>query len=359
MCHDEGMANGRRVGANVLRGLFLAAFCVALFDTPAAYVAARGGPWWLSLAVGLATFPILALIWHALGERKRKANPPAKPMTTGWERLLLRGATIGVIVVGALVGIAGPQRVWSAVRHHALWFVPDGSGALTADSKLFDHVPTDADGLVWVRLDDGTRDALATALPKLAEVSEALKVSDFLVAGGKKGFLLAEQGDSELIPWASDMLDNVSAFVKEYAPGSALPKGVRSKAPDGVRYLVNEGWTLPDKRVTPLAKLVERAPADAFAVAVGAKPDEHLAAFVAYARVRHEKLEVAVDAESDRPSDLLRGKAEIDKELAKLADENSCWKRLGTASAAIEGSHLIITASIALEDIRAVAECAK
>ena len=340
--------------ANVVRGLVLALCCLALFDTPAAYIAARGGSPWLSLAAGLATFPITALIWHTLGERKRRRAPPAKPMTTGWERLLLRGATVGVLVVATLAAIAGPRRVWSAVRHHALWFLPDRTGPLVADSKLFDHVPADAEGLLWVRLDEGTRSELASALPEVAEVSRALRVSGFLVAAGEHGVLLAEQGDSELIPWVSELVENLEDLAHEHGfPSTLLPTGARATAPDGVRYLVSEGWKLPDKRVTRLTSLVEKAPSDAFAVVVASSPREGVTSMVGYARVRRGTLELALAIEATEA-------ATAAKELGKSLDEldgNACWKRLGHSSVQVSDGRVEASLKIALEDLRTVIEC--
>ena len=52
--------------------LLVAVLGVAMFWIPSAFVASRGAPWWLCMAVGALAFPVLPVIWQLAAERRRR-----------------------------------------------------------------------------------------------------------------------------------------------------------------------------------------------------------------------------------------------------------------------------------------------
>jgi hypothetical protein len=174
----------RRVASYALRAVLVLIAGFVVFDLLSAYAIARGAPFYLALALGLAACPVAPLIWHLLGERKRRRKRaamkvPPKASTTGLERLLLRAGAVGVAVIAALVGLTGGS--WDAVRQHGLWFVPHSEPKLSTHSPLVALVPARAEAFVWLRPSQAVCDAL-TALG-----ADAARLETVFAVGAQQG----------------------------------------------------------------------------------------------------------------------------------------------------------------------------
>jgi hypothetical protein len=359
----------RKIVGTAVQSVVLVVAGVALFDVPAAYVVSRGASPWLALAVGLAAFPIVALIWHVVRERARRRARPESPKTKGWERLLLRCVAVGVLVIGALLVVGGRQRVWRAVRYHALWFLPDHAGPLATDSPLFDHVPTDAEAMLWVRLSDEAHAELGRALAPIGEASRAIAASDYLVAKGEHGFLVAERGDSAII----DLVEQLSVRLAGFSPDAEHDafSTTRGAAPDGVHYLVSKEWAATSSAPrAPLFELAPRVPADADIVVL-ARPRApvedtdlaNLTTAVGYARVSHGELELVLALEFVTGADARRTRTKIDEGIATLSSDSDtaralrCWQPYGRSDVSTTGARIELSAHIALDDLATVVAC--
>lgn len=116
-----------------------------------------GGPLWLALLAALVAFPGLALVWHALAERRRP--PDAGGRRAFAERLALRSLAVALVVLAvsfsnlglrrvgdALVGLVRPP---SAERRNTVVSVPaDPSGKGPARHELEPFIPADATAVV-------------------------------------------------------------------------------------------------------------------------------------------------------------------------------------------------------------------
>lgn len=354
----------KNVVGHAVRGLLLASVALLLFDTPAAYIALRGWSPWLSLIAGALTFPLLPVTWHLLRERQRRKAPPAKSHTTGWERLLFRSLVVGLVVIGSLLGLAGPRRVWSGLRHHALWFVPDSVEPLAADSRLFDQLPPDTQALMWLRLTADTRAQLTRALPALDQVSRALRASDVVAAQGPSGILLVEQGDAEVV---QSFVDVIAGFQGKL--GNPLDKSVLAgslvRRPDGVRYWVSDAWSksVGTGRPSALLELIPRAPADAFLVVAttgkalrgkGPQPT----AVVAYLRIAEGRLLLVTTGVF--ASEAVAEQALTGGDLTPLTELQGarCWTAVdGRLAYERHGQAIELRASVGLDELRSLPGC--
>lgn len=348
----------------VLRGLLLTVLCMLVFDIPSAYVVARGGSPWLALLVGLATFPVTPLVWHALAERKRKQAPPPKPVTRGWERLLLRSAAVGIVVIGALGAVVGPGRLLDSARNNLLWFVPGSSVPLVADSPLFAHVPPDAEGIVWLRLDEGTRDQLVASIGVAPDAARVVQASDAVLAWKPDAILLVEGGDAVVVALVQDGLAKINEVLRgiDEVPAAAIPTGAAGKTPDGTQYIVSEGWRnqVSKGRPSALLELVPRAPDDAFLVVVAkpASPGAKLPRWaVAYARLQSDRVVVRGSLEMPDEATAQKSWREGNRVREDL-ERQPCWKAGGGRVTFDRiGTKLEAEISIALDGIRAYVAC--
>jgi hypothetical protein len=93
------------------------AVTMAIAVVPSAGLFAQQGPPWLAVAVGLAVFPVLPLLWHGLAElRSREGSTPwLSPKT----RFGLRSLAVALVVLGVSFVDLGPKQVVQNLRNLA------------------------------------------------------------------------------------------------------------------------------------------------------------------------------------------------------------------------------------------------
>lgn len=345
-------------------GVGLLLVCLLFFDIPSAYVVSRGYSWWLALAVGLLTFPVLPLVWHVFGERSRKrtaaaAKGPAKPaMTKGYERLLLRAATVGAAVVITLIAVAR-GAVWTAFRHHALWFVPDGAEPLVADSPLLRTVPPTANAVLWIRANDDARAELEPIFGR--SNTDLLRASELVFAAGGNQMMIAERGDFEIVKTFSELFDSFPM----YRPPILADKAV--ELPGGGRFWGSPDWgPTPKERPAALFALIPRAPDDAFLVGAalaGEGPAEDLfedagaTAGVMWLRVHRHRAVFVLELDFPDDGTLTKARRELERELPR-ATGHACAAVSGfRESVETRGTTLRFEASVPLDQIIAGMKC--
>ncbi len=357
----------RRIAARIVSGLFFAVVCLAMFDLPSAYVIARGWPVWLALTLGLLTFPVVPLGWHAWGERARKrrlaaAKTPPKAVTTGWERLALRGGTVGVLAIGLLL-VADRGGTWTAVKHHALWVLPDRASMIDPDAEILSHLPPDTEAVIWLRPSPELRESLGAIVPQLADPPEAVIAIGGASTDDFAGVVL-ERGSSDLIGSIEKLLDLTKAW------GVIVPpERTTSTLSDGTRTWTTKGWTTSLDRGKPAAllEMMKKVPDDAFTVAVVRPahviPNEVTSA-VAYAHLADHATKLELVAEIEAADAATAGKLaaearrEIDKERKHEDRESGCLDSSGaTWSFTPDGANIHLRFAIAVERIRPLFEC--
>ncbi len=360
------MGDERRSKVGVaVTGALLVVVGFALFDLPAAYLASKHYSPWLSLAAGLLTFPILALVWHAFGERARKRKEVKRAaLTKGWERWLMRSAAVGLLVVGALFALAGPGRMWTAFRHHALWFLPDGSSALVADSKLLDQVPPDAEAVVWIRFDDEVRAAIGKVVPLTGDVAKVVQAPEVIIAVNEKSVFVAEHGDTGVVDIAKELIGMVQGLLKELAPGVTELDTATGTTPDGAHYLVSTNWKdqIGEGRPTALLANMSMAPDDAWLV-IAMKPSsardmKDAEAGALWSRVHRGRVELAGRIDFTTAAAADAGLAEVRAALAKQAQE-ACWKRFVRVNTETSGVTLRLSLAVNVDELEAAVDCLK
>lgn len=138
-------------------GLFL--FGLAVFLLASSYLVARDQPKWLAAAVGALGFPVLPVLWHVLGERRRRIRiaaektPPKTTLAPG-DRYLLRAVVVGAAVLVPMF-VVGKFAVVRAAWDYKLWFLPDNYDRIDGADALLLHVPADADAVLVIRERDG------------------------------------------------------------------------------------------------------------------------------------------------------------------------------------------------------------
>jgi hypothetical protein len=75
---------------------------------------AQHKPTWMAVGAGLATFPLLPLLWHLLGETGGKDRAPDS--LSGRSRLGLRALAVAVVVLGVSLGNLGTKQVIDNLR---------------------------------------------------------------------------------------------------------------------------------------------------------------------------------------------------------------------------------------------------
>ena len=342
----------------IARIVGLAALCFAMFDVPSAYAASRGWSPWLALALGAVSFPLLPLAWHAFGERKRRAGGT----TTGWDRLLFRTLVVAVLAIGGVFAAARGQ-MWRTMRTNALWFVPDHTAPLVADSPLFKYIPPTAYELVWLRPSPELRAQLVEAVPDLADIiGKALTPAEVVLAIGHhdEGFLLAERGSADVAELMQDLLADAARL------GAPDTVNLKVTTNGDNRYMASPGWAseVGTGRPQALLDLIPRVPDDAFAIALAKQLTAlgHEVDAVGYIRVRKLQLELSVDLDAADPAaaraiaTTLQGL--LDRELGDQPAIAPCLQASGEHhSIDADGTTVQLRASVALDQLRTLAEC--
>lgn len=310
----------RRVGV----GLVVALAGALVFDVPVAYGLGRGWPLWLAIALGALACPLAPLLWHALRERARARNPPAKSHTRGVERLALRAIAVAIVAIGGLVAIAGGGRVWHAMTRHALWFVPHEPGSLAADSPLFARAPAAATTLVWLRPSEDAVEVFAHDVPALAShplvgTRDLVYVAD----DPRTNAWLGARGPRDTL----ERLDPIVAGVT----GVALAK--LEDPEDDVRAWATPAWSTPTAtNPAPLLALVPRAPDDAVVVVASRATNQRIApelvAVVGWLRVAGDRLELAAEADFPTEAAAARAAPILDASLARVRAHACAHDRL-------------------------------
>lgn len=340
-------------------GLLLLAGLV-MFDVPAAYSIVRGAPGWLALAVGLVVFPVMPVAWHVWRERARRAaiaeaaaskTKPKPSKTTGWDRFAFRLLVVGVVVLGALIAL-DRTRVWRAVRHNALWMIPQTVEPLVPDGKLLDRVPATAEVVLWLRDTDDAHEVLAHVAPTTTFGSRELVIA---LAGSD--VMVLERGDAHLIEMIQPM----------YKVFSRAPTAKLVELDGGVRMWATSGWPAMPSRATALIELMRRAPETAFLVGAArpvtpTKKWDGVSGAVGWLGLDHGVLDAVGEVTGKTPLDTLALLKEAETELAKARMSTPMMLACGSASAgAITfGTNGVVfrsRATIALDQIRPLFQC--
>ncbi len=288
--------------ARLVGGGLLALAGIVMFDVPAAYAVVRGAPGWLALIVGLLVFPVLPVTWHVVRERGRRANPPKKTSTTGWERFAFRLIAIGVLVIGALL-VFDRSRTWRGIRHHALWMIPTTIEPVVPDSKVLDKVPSSAEVIVWLRDTDDAQAMVSQVAPT------SFGAQELVIAVDGTNVMILETGDASLI-------DLIVPWYTVLRPGSVTPKVVELAG--GIRMWSTPGWPPSTGRPTALIEQMRRAPDSAFLVAV-TKPRtrkvDEITGAVGWLSVGRGELEAVGEVTAVGPREAMMLWAEADREL--------------------------------------------
>jgi len=104
------------------------------------------GPVWLPIAGGALAFPVLPLLWEALG-RWRRRNSTRAPILTVFDRLVLRTLAINTVFVGGLIGLY-PSVVFTALSEQGDWML-DGRDAPWAQ-RARGALHATADRMQWL-----------------------------------------------------------------------------------------------------------------------------------------------------------------------------------------------------------------
>ena len=290
--------SGRRVGSGIaVAGLLVLGFA-AMFIVPSSYAIDRDHSRWFALALGALAFPLAPMVWHLVGELRRRrargkaaarapakgpARTPAKSAgLTGVQRLLLRSAVVAVVAFGGTWAI-GRGEVWSALRHHALWFTDWSDPDPIADSQVLQRVPAAAEAILWIR--KGHSSAL---MP-------------LVLSGELEAVIAYDKADSMIVIAGTDaVLDQVEPLAKMGRGGVGLE---RTDSPSGMRILATPGWrNHTSEPAASLLALLREAPDDAVAIAV-ARPvtierNNVMRSFVGWARVDETHVTFAAQLEA-------------------------------------------------------------
>lgn len=198
-------------------GIGLVVFGLAVFMLASAYLVARDQPKWMAAAVGALGFPVLPVLWHVIGERRRRVRlaaektPPKTTLVPG-DRYLMRAFAVAALVLVPMF-VIGRFAVVRAVWDHKTWFLPDDGGAIENADELFAHVPADADAVLLVREHDGKKQSgklgtgviaygdrqLAIIVPEDGETKNPSKVSELNEQRGKIPFVKIDTLDTVVL----------------------------------------------------------------------------------------------------------------------------------------------------------------
>ena len=256
-------------------GIGLVVFGLLVFMVASAYLVSRDQPKWLAAAVGALAFPVLPVLWHVLGERRRRIRlaaektPPKTTLAPG-DRYLLRAVVVAAAVLAPMF-VIGRFSVIRGAWENKAWFLPDDFDAIDSADDLFAHVPADADAVLLIREHDNTKKAgivaygnhqLAMIAPaastdtessadKIAQLNEQRSKIPFIkiekletVSLGKQMFAVATERWTSAIKVAGAGPRMAIKTELEKAPSDAVISlaYVPAKPVDGVVKLT--GWVL-------------------------------------------------------------------------------------------------------------------
>jgi len=140
----------------VVFGAGIVAFGVVVFLLATGYLIERGIPRWVAAGFGALAFPVLPVVWHVVGERRRRTRvaaaktPPKNALASG-DRYLLRAVAVTVVVLGPMFALGGFGVVEAGWRHKA-FFLPVHVPTLLDDTAdLLVHLPSEAETVVVFR----------------------------------------------------------------------------------------------------------------------------------------------------------------------------------------------------------------
>lgn len=229
-------------------GLGLVVFGLAVFLFASAYLISRDQPKWLAAAVGALAFPVLPVLWHVIGERRRRQRlasdktPPKTTLAPG-DRYLLRAFVVAAAVLGPMF-VIGKFAVVRAAWDYKLWFLPDNFDRIDGADSLFLHVPADADAVLVVHEHDDNKvgviaygdHQLAVIVPKdeKFESTQVDQVKEINDQRSKVPFVKLDAVD--LVPmgkqWLALATDRWQSAIRSEGPGPrAAIKQELSNAP--------------------------------------------------------------------------------------------------------------------------------
>ncbi len=150
-------------------GFGMAVFGAVVFFLATGYLIERGIPRWVAAGFGALAFPVLPVVWHLIGERRRRARvaaakaPPKNALAPG-DRYLLRAIAVTVLVLGPMFALGGLGVVKAGWRHKAFFLPVHVPTLLDGAGDVLSHVPSDAEAVLL--LHDRRADTSAS-LPKL------------------------------------------------------------------------------------------------------------------------------------------------------------------------------------------------
>lgn len=261
----------------------MGSLCLALFLLPSAWIVHHGWSRWLALAVGLLVFPALPLVWHLVGERRRKRDE-VKSTLTARDRFFLRLVAVALVAIVPLVVFAR-GRTWTAVKQNWAWFLDwgggegDGAGGwesasgapITGDARLVTYLPDDAEVVIWLRVTRQFLDSMARQFGGEAEKPDPDAPQEVMIALRKNGFLALVRSRKGLdeIP-AEDREKLERELADTLFGGRRIRLLIYSAQPD-LHVVVTEDWDAAVRaraagtRPAPaeLLSLLERTPDDA------------------------------------------------------------------------------------------------
>lgn len=122
--------------ATPLLGVWIGSSLARMFD----------GPVWLPILCGALCFPVLPLVWEAVG-RWRRRNNTRPPILTLFDRLLLRTLSINVVFVGGLLALY-PSTVFTALSERGDWMLEGRDAPWAEQARGVLHAT--ADHMQWL-----------------------------------------------------------------------------------------------------------------------------------------------------------------------------------------------------------------
>lgn len=232
-------------------------FGAVVFMLASSYLIERGQPVWLAATVGGLAFPGLPVLWHALGERRRRARAAGRTSASldPGDRYVLRAIVVAAVVLAPMFAV-GRLAVFRAAWDHRLWFWPGAGDAHAMRGPLLARVPADAEAVVLV-IGDGIG-ALSPRIPP------------GLVAYGDHQLLaIAPHGTGDPDP---DLAIAQLNQLRSKLPGVSFEPVIKVSESGGAVVAATARWAA--RGLSPgsgpgrdLGRELDRAPADATVVA--------------------------------------------------------------------------------------------
>lgn len=244
----------------IVFGLLFVVLGAALFVTASAYCVDHSYGKIAAAVVGGFAFPLAPVLWHAIGERRRRAKiaaakSPPKTTLTGYDRYWLRFVVVALAVLAPMVA-ASRFGVLSSVWRQGFWFLP-AEPQVAVNESLLRRVPGDAELVVFVH-DKGDKQRPAASGVFAWGAHQAMIAADEALADRKSKDRAAEI--KQLNEWAKAVPELLAAPLAEV------------KTSDGKVVVASEGWRgkVEPAGAGPGAELraeLGRAPADVTFVA--------------------------------------------------------------------------------------------